>query len=94
MISLPSLCFVSLSDVIFSSCLSFEDKVYCQTCTKTFNPVPNIRKQAASKKCVVKTTDIVINPLSKYLNNDINPCGKRSCQTCSQFISASHSKVI
>ena len=24
--------------------------------------------------------------LSEYLNNDINPCGKRSCQTCNQFI--------
>ena len=35
----------------------------------------------------VKTTDIVINNLSEYRNNDISPCGKTSCQTCNQFIS-------
>ena len=35
----------------------------------------------------MKTTDIVINPLSEYLNNDISLCGKKSCQTCNQFIS-------
>ena len=35
----------------------------------------------------MKTTDIIITPLSEYLNNDISPCGKRSCQTCNQFIS-------
>ena len=35
----------------------------------------------------MKTTDIIITPLSEYLNNDISPCGKKSCQTCNQFIS-------
>ena len=77
--------FLSLNDVILSSsciCLSFEDKIYYQTSTKTFIPVLNVRKPVASKKCFVKTTDIVINPLSEYLSNDISPCGKTSCQTC------------
>ena len=46
----------------------------------------NVRKPVASKKCFVKTTDIVINPLSEYLNDDISPCCKKSCQTCDQFI--------
>ena len=83
----PKKCFVLLIDVILSSCLLFEDKICYQTSTKTFIPLSNVRKPVASKKCFVKTTDIVINPLSEYLNNDISPCGKRSCQTCNQFIS-------
>ena len=44
-------------------------------------------KPVASKNCFAKTSDIVINPLSEYLNNDISPCGKKSCQTCNQFVS-------
>ena len=83
----PKKCFVSLNDVILSSCLSFEDKFYYQTSTKIFIPVSNVRKTVASKQCFVKTTDIIITPLSEYLNNDISPCGKKSCQTCNQFIS-------
>ena len=80
-------CFVSLNDVILSSCLSFEDKIYYQTSTKTFIPVSNVRKPDASKKGFVKTTDKVISSLSDSLNNDISPYGKKSCQTCNQFIS-------
>ena len=83
----PKKCFVSLNDIILSSCLSFEDKIYYQTSTKIFIPASNVRKPVASKQCFVKTTDIIITPLSEYLNNDISPCGKKSCQTCNQFIS-------
>ena len=83
----PRKCFVSLNDVIFSSCLSFEDKIYYQTSTKIFIPVSNVRKPVASKQCFVKTTDIIITPPSEYLNN-----GKKSCQTCLSV--TSHSKVI
>ena len=83
----PKKCFVSLNDVILSSCLSFEDKTYYHTSTKIFIPVSNVSKSVVSKQCFVKTTDIIITPLSKYLNNDISPCGKKSCQTCNQFIS-------
>ena len=83
----PKKCFVSLNDVILSSCLSFEDKIYYQTSTKIFIPVSNVRKPVASKQCFVKTTDIIITPLSEYLNNDMSPCGIKSCQTCNQFIS-------
>ena len=60
--------------------------MYYQTSIKVFIPVSNVKKPVASKQCFVKTTDI-ITPLSEYLNNDISPCGKRSCQTCNQFIS-------
>ena len=35
----PKKCFVSLNDVILSSCLSFEDKIYYQISTKIFIPV-------------------------------------------------------
>ena len=80
----PKKCSVSLNDVILSSRLSFEDKTYYQTSTKTFIPVSNVRKPVASKKCFVKTTDVVINPLSEYPNSDISPY---ACQTCNQFIS-------
>ena len=83
----PKKCFVSLNDVILSSCLSFEDKIYYQTSTKIFIPVSNVSKPFASKQCFVKTTDIIITPLSEYLINDISPCRKMSCQTCNQFIS-------
>ena len=83
----PTKCFVSLNDVILSACLSFEDKIYYQTSTKIFIPVSNVRKPVASKQCFVKTTDIIITPLSEYLNNGISLCGKKSCQTCNQFIS-------
>ena len=41
----PKKCFVSLNDVILSSCLSFEDKIYYQTSTKIFIPVSNVRKR-------------------------------------------------
>ena len=41
----PKKCFVSLNDVILSSCLSFEDKIYYQTLTKIFIPVSNVRNQ-------------------------------------------------
>ena len=67
--------------------LSFEDKIYHETSTKTFIPASNVRKPVAGKECFVKTTDSVINPLSESLNNDISACGKKSCQTCNQFIS-------
>ena len=80
-------CFVLLNDVILSSCPSFEDKICYQTSAKIFIPVSNVRKPFASKQSLVKTTDIIITPLSKYLNNDISPCGKKSSQTCNQFIS-------
>ena len=62
--------------------------IYYQTSTKIFIPVSNVRKPVASKKSFVKTTDIIITPLSEYLNNDTSPCGKKSCQTCNQFISS------
>ena len=61
-------------------------KIDCHV-SKAFIPVSNVRKPDASKNCFVKTSDIVINPLSEYLNNDISPCGKKSCQTCNQFVS-------
>ena len=67
----PKKCFVSLNNVILSSCLSFEDKIYYQTATKIFIPVSNVRKPVASKQCFVKTTDIIITPLSECLNNDM-----------------------
>ena len=82
----PKKCFVSPNDVILSFYLSFEDKIYYQTSTNIFIPVPNIRKPAASKKCFVETTHIAINPLSEYLNNDISPRGKKSCHIYKQFI--------
>ena len=63
----PKKCFVSLNDVILSSCLSFEDKIYYQTSTKIFIPVSNVRKPVASKQCFVQTTDIIITPLSEYV---------------------------
>ena len=83
----PKKCFVSLNNVILSSCLLFEDKIYYPTSTKIFVPVSNVRKPVASKQCFVKTTDIIIIPLSEYLNNDISPCVKKSCQTRNHFIS-------
>ena len=94
LIAPPKKCFVSLNDVILSSCLWFEDKIYYQTSTKIFIPVSNVRKLVASKQCFVKTTDIIITPLSEYLNNDISPCGKSLVKHVISLSVTSHSKVI
>ena len=80
----PKKCFVSLNDIIVSSFLSFVDKFYYQTSTKTVIPISNVKKSVISKKCLARTTDIVI---SEYLNNGISLCGKESCHRCNQFIS-------
>ena len=92
--ALPKKRFVLLNDVILSSCQSVEDKIYYQTSIETIIPVSNVRKQVASKNCFLKTTDIVINPISEYLNNDISRCGKSLVKHVIRLSVTSHSKVI
>ena len=79
-------CFVSLQDVILSSCLTFDDGVCYRTSDNTFIPISNSEKPVAGNKCYVQTKDIVIHPFTECLSNDINQCGVTSCHTCNIFI--------
>ena len=82
----PKKSFVSLQNVILSSCLTFDDCVYCRTSDNTFIPISNSEKPVACNKCYVQTKDIIIHPLTEYLSNDINQCGTTSCHTCNIVI--------
>ena len=82
----PQKCFVSLQNVILSSCLTFDDSVYYRTSDNTFIPISNSEKPVAGNKCYVQTKDIILHPLTEYLSNDINQCGAASCHTCNIFI--------
>ena len=79
-------CFVSLQNVILSSCLTFDGGNYYKTSDNTFIPISNSEKPVAGNKCYVQTKDIIIHPLTEYLSNDINQCGTTSCHTCNIFI--------
>ena len=72
----PKKCFVSLQDTILSSCLTFEDQIYFKSSEETFIPISGKNKLVSGDKCFVQTSDIIVNPLTEYLNNDINPCGQ------------------
>ena len=85
-VALPQKCFVSLQNVILSSCLTFDDGVYYRTSDNTFSPISNIEKPVAGNKCCVQTKDIIIHPLTEYLSNDINQCGTTSCHRCNIVI--------
>ena len=74
----PQKCFVSLQNVILSSCLNFDDGVYYRTSDNTFIPISISEKPVACNKCYVQTKDIIIHPLTEYLSNDINQCGTTS----------------
>ena len=82
----PQKCFVSLQNVILSSCLTFHDSIYYKTSDNTFIPISNSEKPVAGNKCYVQTKEIIIHPLTEYLSKDINQCGATSCRTCNIFI--------
>ena len=82
----PQKCFVSLQNVILSSCLTFDDGIYCRTSKNTFIPISSSEKPVAGNKCYLETKDIIIHPLAEYLSNNINQCGVTSCNTCNIFI--------
>ena len=82
----PQKCFVSLQNIILSSCLTFDDGVNYRASNNTFNPISNSEKPVAGNNCYVQTKDIIIDPLTEYLSNDISQCGTTSCHTCNIFI--------
>ena len=90
----PQKCFVSLQNIILSSCLTFDDGVCYRTSDNTFIPISNSEKPVAGNKCYVQTKNIIIHPLTEYLSNDINQCGTTSCHTCNIFIDDQSFKVI
>ena len=61
-----------MQNVILSSCLTFDDGVYCRTSDNTFIPFSNSEKPVAGNKCYVETKDTLIHPLSEYLSNDMS----------------------
>ena len=77
----PQKCFVSLQNVILSSCLTFDDGVYYRTSDNTF-----ILISSSGNKSYVQTKDIIIHLLTEYLSNNINQCGVTSCHICNIFI--------
>ena len=66
---------------------TFEDRIYFKTSEETFIPISGKNKPVYGSKCFVQTSDIIVNHLTEYLNNDINPCGQTSCCTCNILIS-------
>ena len=82
----PQKCFVSLQNVILSSCLAFDDGVYYRTSDNTFIPISNSEKPVGGNKRYVQKKDIIIHPLTEYLSNDVNQCGVTSCNICNIFI--------
>ena len=46
----PQKCFVSLQNVILSSCLTFDDSIYYRTSDNTFIPASNSKKPVAGNK--------------------------------------------
>ena len=86
LVALPQKCFVSLQNIILSSCITFDDGVYAKTSDNTFIPISNSEKPVAGNKCYVQTKDKIIHALTEYLSNDINQCGATSCHTCNLFI--------
>ena len=67
-------CFVSLQEIFLSSCLIFEDHIYFKTSEETFIPISGKNKPVSGNECFVQTSDIIVNSLTDYSNNDINPC--------------------
>ena len=53
----PQKCFVSLQNVILSSCFTFDDSVYYRTSDNTFIPISNSEKPVAGNKCYVQTKE-------------------------------------
>ena len=49
----PQKCFVSLQNIILSSCLTFDDGVCYRTSDNTFIPTSNSEKPVAGNKCYV-----------------------------------------
>ena len=79
-------CFISLNDIILSSCLTFENTIFYKTSSNKFFPISNAERPVSSNKYFVQVKDNIVNPLDKYLNNDISTCGKETCLTCKVFI--------
>ena len=65
-------CFLSLQDVIFSSCLSFEDQIYIKTTEERLIPISDNNEAVSSNERFIQAKDIIANS-TEYLNNDINP---------------------
>ena len=82
----PQKCFVSLQNVILSSCLNFDDGFYYRTSDNTFIPISDSEKPGAGNKCYVQMKNIIIHPLTEYLSNNINQCGTTPCHTCNIFL--------
>ena len=89
----PLKCFVSLQNVILSSCLTLDNSIYYRTSDNTFIPISNSEKPVAGNKCYVQTKDIIIHPLTEYLGNDINQCGATSCYTCNIFVNKEYKTI-
>ena len=80
-------CFVSLTDILTTAFLKFEDTIYCKTPSNTFVPISNHIKPISATQCFVETNHIVIDPISEDFDDNIPPCNSKACHTCSSFAS-------
>ena len=71
-------CFVSLTDILNTSFLKFRDTIYSKTPSNTFVPICNFDRLISATQCLVKTNDIVIDPIPEYFNYNISPCGSNA----------------
>ena len=90
----PQKCFVSLQNIILSSCLTFDYVVYYRTSDNTFIPISNSEKPVAGNKCYVQTKDIIIHPLTEYLSNDTTNVAQHHVTHATYSLMINLSKVI
>ena len=50
--------------------------------SNTFVPICNFDKPISATQCFVETSDIVIDPIPDYFNDNISPCDSNACLTC------------
>ena len=79
--------FVSLTDILNTSFLKFEDTIYCKTPSNTFVSISNCTKPISATQCFLETNDIVIDPIFEHFNDNISLCDSKACLTCSSFVS-------
>ena len=78
-------CFISVQNVILSSCLTFDDSIYYKTSEDPFIPISNSEKPVAVNKFYAQAEDIIIHHFTEYLSNDIKHCDETSCVTFNIF---------
>ena len=78
---------IPLTDILNASFLKFGDTIYCKTPSNNSVPICNFDKPNSATQCFVEISDIVIDPIPEYFNDNISPCDSNACLICNSFIS-------